>query len=290
MQFEYVYGENVEREYPQVRVTIERITPEIAQKMLERNTHNRDKKSEPLAEAIKQGQWKLNGASIVFSSDGVLLDGQNRLMAVVTSGKPIDTVVVRGAVAESQITMDVGVKRSLTDYLKMDGYPSYKHVATIGRALYTSDKYGIHTSGWNGGVQTNRVTLQTLYEFTTAVYNERIKPIVADVYAVCVLYKIRMNVVAITFDAFRRISQQDYEEFVRQLRGMSKQCQPVQKLVMAFTKNRDNEQIQLPLQIQAAYIVKTWNAYMNGEEIGVLRYRAGGANPEVFPEVCKGDM
>ena len=33
-----------------------------------------------------------------------------------------------------------------------------------------------------------------------------------------------------------------------------------------------------------AILIKAWNAYRSGEEVGVLRFRPGGAHPEKFPE------
>jgi hypothetical protein len=32
-----------------------------------------------------------------------------------------------------------------------------------------------------------------------------------------------------------------------------------------------------------AITIKTWNAFRNGDEIGQLKWRAGGAAPEAFP-------
>ena len=124
MQFPYIYGRDVSKEYSGVTINIERITPDIAADMLKANVRNRDMKNEPLKKAIDGNEWLLNGATIVFSADGVLLDGQNRLKACVDSDTPIDVIVVRGISEEAQQTMDVGAKRNLRDWAKMNGYPN----------------------------------------------------------------------------------------------------------------------------------------------------------------------
>ena len=45
---------------------------------------------------MQNGEWKLNGKSICFDWNGRLLNGQHRLSAVVRSGVPLTTLVVRG--------------------------------------------------------------------------------------------------------------------------------------------------------------------------------------------------
>ena len=75
MQFPYIYGREVSHEYPGVTMGIEMIYPDVAAEMLKTNIRNRDKKNEPLKKAIEDNEWTLNGSTIVFSDDGVLLDG-----------------------------------------------------------------------------------------------------------------------------------------------------------------------------------------------------------------------
>jgi hypothetical protein len=38
-------------------------------------------------------------------------------------------------------------------------------------------------------------------------------------------------------------------------------------------------------KIAIAVIVKAWNAYRLGDQISMLKFRAGGAKPETFPEI-----
>ena len=79
---------------------IEIITPEIASKYLEKNTNNyrnvRQDRVSAYALEMKNGNWKNNGEAIVFGTDGVLKNGQHRLMACVKSNTPFETLVIRG--------------------------------------------------------------------------------------------------------------------------------------------------------------------------------------------------
>ena len=87
-------GADVSHLYKGVEISIERIGPEAAKEMLECNVDNRSPKKSALAKALEDGEWQLNGETIVFSDTGRLIDGQNRLIAVIKTGVPIDTIVV----------------------------------------------------------------------------------------------------------------------------------------------------------------------------------------------------
>jgi hypothetical protein len=105
------------------------VTPEMAQRWLnECNTHNR-KKSESTIDAysldMKRGTWGLNHQGICFDEDGVLIDGQQRLEAIVRSGKTIRMFVFRNMPRNygennersTQDTIDGGRTRTVADRL-----------------------------------------------------------------------------------------------------------------------------------------------------------------------------
>lgn len=117
----------------QPTVSIELITPDIAEAMLQHNTHNRPISQmhlDALITEMKEGRFAFNGASIVQAADLTLLDGQHRLRAVVASGVAIRAVVVRGVETAAQATQDVGRKRTLADQLKLRGHVNHHLVAS----------------------------------------------------------------------------------------------------------------------------------------------------------------
>ena len=80
---------------PIIRSQVEMISPKLAQQMLAANTQNRplrDAATDLMAKDMAEGRWHLNGESIIFSSDGVLTDGQHRLTAVVRSGVTVPKI------------------------------------------------------------------------------------------------------------------------------------------------------------------------------------------------------
>lgn len=115
--------------------SVEEITPELAQEWLGMNTHNRhlrERTVATLAAAIERDEWVINGDMIRFSADGVLIDGQHRLHAVVKAGKPITSWVIRGLPAVVQETIDTGNHRGYHDVLALRGE---LHATAVSAAL-----------------------------------------------------------------------------------------------------------------------------------------------------------
>jgi len=98
------------------------VTPEIALEWLKRNDHNRTftrGTARALAAEMQRGYWKENGESIVFDANGVLIDGQHRLQAVLNSGHEYLVPVITGVQAAARPTVDTGVKRTAANNLQM---------------------------------------------------------------------------------------------------------------------------------------------------------------------------
>ena len=113
----------------EMQMTLEVITPETAKKLLEYNTNNRVPRRNnvaKIADDIENGRWKVTGETIKFS-DTRLIDGQNRLMAVVQAGRPIKTWVARNVDDEAFAVCDTGVTRTPADILNIAGH-KHAHV------------------------------------------------------------------------------------------------------------------------------------------------------------------
>ena len=95
------------------------ITPEMAKDILEsRNTSNRRLRmwwAHALAAAIRRGEWIITHQGIAFDCDGNLIDGQHRLWAIINSGIPVKMFVFEGLDARAFMTIDIGIKRNVSD-------------------------------------------------------------------------------------------------------------------------------------------------------------------------------
>lgn len=124
-----------------ISYTLTKITPELAQAWLQNaNSHNRklrDHHALALSRDMAAGRWHDTATPIKFDRNGVLLDGQHRLQAIVISGATIEMLVIRGLEPEVQDFMDTGLKRSVADALHLEGKIKYRHaaVASIARAV-----------------------------------------------------------------------------------------------------------------------------------------------------------
>ena len=133
-----VAAEELLHKYRRVRVSIERIGPVEAREYLQCNTKNRplNKRHElRLRDIMARGEWYLNGETIIFSAEGVLLNGQHRLHAIINSGVTVDVLVVLGIDAEAFRTLDGGRSRTTGDVLAMDNERNSNAVAGAIAAL-----------------------------------------------------------------------------------------------------------------------------------------------------------
>lgn len=128
-----------------LRVTVEEVTPEIASYWLEHfNLKNRNiipGQVQRLSSDISRGRWVASVNCIVFDDVGTIVNGQHSLSACVHAGIPIQVIVIRGAPGESRLVEGTGAKKTLGDYLQMQG--ESRSTALAGAVMFGSR--------WSGG-------------------------------------------------------------------------------------------------------------------------------------------
>jgi hypothetical protein len=128
------------------------VTPEMALEWLARNTCNRrliKAHVESLAASLARGEWTLNGQTIKFSKDGLLLDGQHRLNACVESDVGFFTYVAYGLERDAFDTIDVNVRtRTAGDILSLHGKENTTRLAACVKMLWA---FGLTGQFYQGG-------------------------------------------------------------------------------------------------------------------------------------------
>lgn len=122
-----------------INVSIVNVTPALARELLKDNTRNRniaERTVKAYARDMAAGKWHLNGEAIKRAEDGTLLDGQQRLSAVVEADTAVDMVFVDGLPLEAQDTMDQGRKRTFADQLAIRGEHNVNVLAAVARRVY----------------------------------------------------------------------------------------------------------------------------------------------------------
>lgn len=119
------------------------ITPEMAEVILaECNRGNRPFKNKRFryAEDMTAGLWKLTSQGISFARDGTLNNGQNRLAAIVISGRAQKFLVTWGEHRDVFDVLDTGTGRGGTDTLSSLGYKNASSLAAAVRAAIVIDE------------------------------------------------------------------------------------------------------------------------------------------------------
>lgn len=140
------------------------VTPALADLILKRNPDNRNLRKARLAEIkadLQNDNFAMNGESIILSKDGLLNDGQHRLVAVRDTGIPLQTMMVFGVARSSRLTLDQGTSRSSGDYLGMAGKGvDANTVAAVARLIIQYGRSGSIDPSNRGG-RINRVVTKS---------------------------------------------------------------------------------------------------------------------------------
>ena len=124
------------------------ITPDMAKEILAKNTKNRRVNKNIVkryARDMVEGRWKFNGASVLISDEGELIDGQHRLLACIRSGVTFPAYIVRGLEENVRVTVDSGRKRSAGDAIQLGGLAeSYAPGIAASSRLVLNYLNGVH--------------------------------------------------------------------------------------------------------------------------------------------------
>lgn len=108
----------------EARFSVIRVTPETAPSLLaaRRPMAKRNQAAvAAYAQAMRAGEWVLNGMPLILSRNGVLLDGLQRLYACLEAGVPFTTVMAQNVSDDTVHTIDQQRRRSFTGVLETRG-------------------------------------------------------------------------------------------------------------------------------------------------------------------------
>ncbi len=264
-------------------VTVETITPEMADAWLRYNTHNRSIRPtyvDQLAHAMSSGQWELNGQSISFSTNPtVLVDGQHRLCAVVKSGVTIQSVVVRGIDLQAQRTIDVGPGRTFADVLTWAGESSTTVLASALAALH---RY--RTGGWARNTA-SRPTFDDMLQLLAdhPVIRQSVRKAEALRHGIG---RSPSGPNAATHYVMWEQSHIDADVFFDRLAtGADLSATDPIYMLRRILISEATAQKRMTTRHRMALTIKAWNAWITGAEMKLLKFSPGGANPESFPVI-----
>ncbi len=253
---------------------LETITPELAEQYIAKNTHNRSIR-EPdvlnLAYAIERNEWRITNQGIAFDRNGVLIDGQHRLRAIMLAGKPVQMFVTRGLAPDAAEAIDIGRKRTNADTLTLSGY-SDAHMLAAAAVWLTRYEMGRMASGQVK--LTPQQTKAILAAHPGLITTARMRPT-----------PIRLLPKSLVLWLNYEFTRRDEEIGTAFIAGLCSgeniaAGDPVAaarknllRLLMDSGKRSD--------VYRAAIVIKAWNATVEGRPVQLLRWGAG----EPFPEI-----
>jgi len=158
------------------RFSILRITPDIAAGLLTRRRPAGKRNASAVAsyaQAMRNGEWVLNGMPVILSRNGFLLDGLQRLHACIEAAVPFITVLAENVPDDTVHTIDQQRRRSFTGVLETRGIP---HAAAVAGLLAKLIRYedgtltrGTSTPPWSRmerALEANRDEIDTAVKFS----------------------------------------------------------------------------------------------------------------------------
>lgn len=270
-----------------MRVSVEKLTPAQAAKLLEHNPLNRPRSVRRVAELTETflaGKHRSDIGAILISHDNSVVDGQHRLAAQIASGLTLEWIVVRDVDASAQLVVDTGKPRSFEDYLVMHGVKNGRALAASTRFLWNYENSGFSYMG--DFMKRGIATVSRLWD----LYQQREEDLAEGVIrSAPVLTRIRMSR-AVACGLWPVLSGLDYDdaaEFYAQLARKADGA-PIDgvELFANYMNVRDRGGDIISQRVQTALLIKAWNYWRKGEAVSVLAWKAGGAKREAFPVPC----
>jgi hypothetical protein len=243
------------------------VTPEMAEQMLEKNKNNRkvryDKINQYAKDMLSDRFREDTGELIKLSTEGDLLDGQHRLLAIVKANKPYYFHIAYGLKKDIFSVIDSGTSRSASDVFKINNSKN-SALAPAVIQKYNYLKAGIKTKGFNKSeYKMTNDELLDVYNADSEKWNEICN-------AGALFYRNFNQVIPTsTFASFYAIFMDkntvDANNFLNQFStGQNVENGVIYLLRNRLTKDRMSIN-KLPQTVKDALIIKAWNCFRSGK-------------------------
>lgn len=255
------------KKYPKIIHSIIKLTPEIAQKLL--NTQTKDQRTisktyvNTYAQAVKKGLWQFAGDPIRVDWYGKLIDGQHRYQMVIQSEKSIKILILYGLDPNVFKVIDSGKKRAVSDALTINGEKSCKLLAAALVLLYYylrdgKKRISTHRGAATGKGGPNEANLQTEEILNLLEKQPDIRKSLAKVYSTGKL--LPASGAVFCHYLFSKIDPEMADTFFEKLSTGEdlKKGNPILALRNTFLLNK-LEVKEMPRGIKIGLTIKAWN-------------------------------
>ena len=122
---------------PYTNCFIVTVTPELAREWLKNNRFNRPLKARLVEKYVRQileGNWQRTHQGIAFDENGIIIDGQHRLCAIIRTGQSVRMLVFLNETQLAHESIDNGKTRSLLDVVRLEMHDNTlkgKHISAL---------------------------------------------------------------------------------------------------------------------------------------------------------------
>ncbi len=267
-----------------------RITPVVAQKLLDTiNTNNRPVRPshvDYLTRIIRDGDWSLTHQGGAVDWNGVLQDGQHRLLAIVEADESVVMQWTVGLDPANFAKVDVGSQRTGRDVAMMRGIKHATIAPSVARMLLQIDMYGPEAHTRNNKT---KISVDRVHRALEDYGDELLASITR---AVKLRGEIKVNATGLAAAIYmirRRLPEGDprVEKFFDDIEtgiGLDDKSDPVWLLRRFIIRSNDahlggGAKRGLRAFDIAAYVLKAWNLRMAGRTVTAIVWR----NNEPFP-------
>jgi len=255
------------------------MTPEMASEFLRRNKRNRNLRSRLVskyAADMKAGSWVSEASDpIRRTDDGLLLDGQHRLNAVVESGKPVFMLVADGINPDAQFVMDTGAARGYSDALRIEGMKNSNIYAAVLRWIVLWErgergKGGVPpTNQEMSAVLTGHPEVKDSVEFASHARHQ---------------FRLPTAVWGMSHWLFTRIDPDDAEWFLSRVADGAELSSDHPAYALRERARRDREANRQVLNhVHLALMIIAWNAYRDRRPLSKLQLPTNGLGAGNYP-------
>jgi hypothetical protein len=268
-----------------VRSRVQIITPARAADWLRANTTNRPL-SRPVvrsfAEAMRRGEWLVTHQGIAFDVNGVLVDGQHRLAAIIEADQPVEVTVFTDVAEGAFDVLDTGKRRTAADVLAIEGEKNSILLAAMVRIVWLyQNRPDLNWSGGAAGV-TNHQIVQTLEQ------HPKVRDFVGlgeQIAAATGMIKSAAGAASYLVEqAVKRADLTPWYDGIIEGTGLSKGDARLQLRRVMFNMTRSHAGQPMrrrDTREHVALYIKAFNAWHTGQALAHLRYTAREAMPRI---------
>lgn len=225
---------------------------------------------------MRKGDFPFVGDPIRISVDGEVLDGQQRLRAILAAGVTLEFVVISGLPPETQRYMDQGRKRSASDQLTIEGVTESALKASIARLLMEWDRSSILNRRFRAS---NAEVVRFVLDERTAMDDaaRQGKRVYREV-------PIPTRVVGAVYYKMTQVNKGMGIEFTDRLTagvdlGPGDPILALRRLVL----RHDREGLKISIAEHLYYLTTTWQRWLASDQVARLQTPRGGVTMDDIP-------